>query len=212
VEYDPASQWYNASLTIGAGWIKDGGRLSYHTAAQMPDKVRSQFDRLGFNARLLENEGKLELWDWYSCTLGRKSTEKLAMESLRVADMSIWWAKHRMHAAPTPDTLRIVDDVSSMARVNEEKSWVDFIVSRVVPSAAMLKSTRLIGMIRGTHSDWAYKTLEAAHDGIIDIRLKESGDEPKELIRIRTMRNVGFDRKWHELKLGKKLDISLGDA
>jgi KaiC/GvpD/RAD55 family RecA-like ATPase len=85
-------------------------------------------------------------------------------------------------------------------------------VSRVVPSASLLKSTRLIGIIRGTHSDWAYKTLEAAHDGIIDIRLKESGDEPKELIRIRTMRNVGFDRKWHELKLGKKLDISLGDA
>lgn len=54
VEYDPASQWYNASLTIMAGWLKTGGTGTYHTYAQPPDDVRSQLRRLGVDSNTPE--------------------------------------------------------------------------------------------------------------------------------------------------------------
>ncbi len=57
--------------------------------------------------------------------------------------------------------------------------------------------TSLFVLIRGVHSEWLYRTLEAAHDGIIDFRLDEAGEETRNLIRVRSMQNVGFDSRWH---------------
>jgi len=209
VEYDPASQWYDASLTILAGWLETGGKVSYHATAQSPEKIRSQLERLGLNSDESENAGNLEIWDWYTCMLGRKSQERLFIDSLKVADLSIWWSKHRMAGQPTPNVLRIVDDLSGLARANDEKTWVEFMVTRVIPSASVLKSTRIVGVISGVHSDWAYKTLEAAHDGIIDLKLEEAWEETRVLMRIRSMRNVGFDRHWHRLSFSDNFEVSL---
>lgn len=209
IEYDPASQWYDASLTILAGWLKTGGKVSYHAIAQSPEKIRGQLDRLGLNSTESENAGNLEIWDWYTCMLGRKSQEKFSIDSLKVADLSIWWSKHRMVGQPTPSVLRIVDDLSGLARANDEKTWVEFMVTRIVPSAAVLKSTRIVGVISGVHSEWAYKTLEAAHDGIIDLKLEEAGEETRVLMRIRSLRNVGFDRRWHRLSFADNFEVSL---
>lgn len=209
VEYDPASQWYNASLSIAVGWIQSGGTVSYHSVGQSPDKVRSQLQRLGLKTSELEQNGKLEIWDWYTCMLGRKSQERLAIDSLKVADLSIWWSKHRMTGEKTPHVLRIVDDLSGLARANDEKTWVEFMVTRIVPSAALLESTRIVGVIREIHSDWAYKTLEAAHDGIVDLKLEEAGEETRILIRLRSMRNTGFDRRWHRLSFDQNFGASI---
>jgi len=43
--------------------------------------------------------------------------------------------------------------------------------------------------------------LEATVDGIIDFT--------RDLIRIRSMRNVGYDREWHELKIGENFEVTL---
>lgn len=61
----------------------------------------------------------------------------------------------------------------------------------------------------GYHSDWVYKAVEAAVDGIIDFKLDDSGEEPQNLMRIRSMRNVGYDGKWHGLKVGENLEVTL---
>jgi len=38
---------------------------------------------------------------------------------------------------------------------------------------AMPKETAIRGIIGGIHSDWVYKNLEAAVDGIIDFKLED---------------------------------------
>ena len=189
--------------------MQTGGRVSYHAAGQSSEKVRSQLEKLGVDPTKLETDGKLEIWDWYTAMLGRKPQEKLFIDSLRVADLSIWWSKHRLSGPPTPEVLRIIDDLSSLARYNDEKTWVDFMVTRIVPSAAAQKSTRIVGVIKGIHSEWAYKTLEAAHDGIIDLKFDEVGEETRVSMRIRSMRNVSFDRRWHGLNFDDKFHASI---
>jgi len=75
VEFDSSSQWYNATYTITAEWLRQGGKVDYWLAAQPPDKMRSQLRKLGLpNLEEFEESGKLELWDCYTCQLGRKST------------------------------------------------------------------------------------------------------------------------------------------
>jgi len=63
--------------------------------------------------------------------------------------------------------------------------------------------------VRGVHSDWAYRRLEDAYDGIIDFKLDELSDPPRNLMRIRSMRDVGFDGRWSQLKMAENLEISL---
>jgi hypothetical protein len=61
IEFDSASQWYNASFTITAGWLKQGGKVDYWIAAQPPEKMRSQLRKLGISN--VEELGKRETRD-----------------------------------------------------------------------------------------------------------------------------------------------------
>jgi KaiC/GvpD/RAD55 family RecA-like ATPase len=220
-EYDPTSSWYGASLSIAAGWLKAGGVVTYGVATQPPENVRSQLAQLGLDVAQLEAEDKLRVFDWYTATLGRKSNEKYAFYSLKAADLSVLFAKYLMatqeagkavDAIPpqaTPEWLRILDDMSCLGRFNEEKSWIEFIRTRMIPIASLWKSTGIAGIIRGIHSDWAYKSLEAACDGVIDFKLDEAAEEARSAIRIRSMRNLGFDTKWHPLTVDENYEVTL---
>ena len=162
VEFDAASQWYNASVTIAAGWLADGGAVRYGVAARTPNKLRSQLNRLGLDVEELESGSKLIIHDWYTCTLGQKSKEKYAMDSLKVADLSIFFSKHMMGSGPngfdgpeavplSSELLRITDNLSSLVRFNCEKNWVEFTLARRIPSASVTKSILLLGLIQGLH-------------------------------------------------------------
>ena len=52
-----------------------------------------------------------------------------------------------------------------------------------------LKNTKAIGLggLRGVHSEWVYKTLESAHDVIIEFKLDERGRGIKNMMRIRSI-------------------------
>ena len=65
------------------------------------------------------------------------------------------------------------------------------------------------GLMDGLLSDWAYKQLESAHDGIIDFKIDKTSDPHRNQMRIRTMRNVPFDGSWHQLKTSKNFEVKL---
>jgi KaiC/GvpD/RAD55 family RecA-like ATPase len=63
--------------------------------------------------------------------------------------------------------------------------------------------------MRGIHSDWVYRLLEGSVEGVVDFELDESGEETRNIIRFRRMRNVSFDSRWHPLKIGKNFEVTL---
>jgi len=218
VEYDPTSAWYQASMSIAAEWLREGGTVTYGVTSQPPENVRSQLKQLGIDVAHLEADDKLRVFDWYTATLGRKSNERYAFYSLKAADLSVLHAKYMMASGdsielirptPSPDWLRILDDVSCLARFNEEKSWVEFVRTRLIPISSLWTSTGIGGVIRGLHSEWVYKNLEAAVDGVVDIKLDDTAEEARSMMRIRSMRNVGFDARWHPLKIAETSDVSV---
>ena len=210
VEYDPASQWYNASITMAAGWLRSGGRVAYNAAAQSPDKIRSQLKSHGIDTAEFETNGKFTIIDFYTATLGQKSKEKQAVDSLKVADMSIYVAKNVMQGQQEPDVLRLTDDHSVLSRFNDEKMWVEFLLTRSVPSVTMTSQIGVRAVMKNVHSDWVYKKLEGAHDGTLEFKLEEVGNTSKDLLRIKTMRNAAFNREWHELKIRENFEVAVG--
>ncbi len=208
VEFDPRSQWYNASLTIAAGWLKTGGTVTYVAFMQPVDEILAQLTRLGIEVEQHEKNEKLRIMDYYSATLGKKPKEKYAAGPLKVADLSITLSRDVMRGPPAPNTLRIMDNTSALARFNEEKSWVEYLLTRGIAASYMRKWTSIRAIIKGVHSDWAYKQLEAAHHGVIDFKLEESGEETRNLLRISNMRNLGFNSKWHPLKINENFEVT----
>lgn len=209
VEFDPASQWFNASISMMAGWIRSGGKIAYNVAAQPVERVRSKLKGLGLDPEKLENGGSLRLFDWYTTTLGKKSNEIFVQTSLKVADMSIQFAKEQVPGPPIPEWLGIMDNASVQARFNDEKAWIEFALTRAIPASYTRQSTSIDGILKKAHSEWAYTQLEAAYDGVIDFKLEEEGKSAHDVIRIRSMRDVLYDRDWHELKIRSNFDVSI---
>lgn len=209
VEFDPASQWLNASIFMAAEWLRKGGGVGYTALAQSPEKVRSRLKRRGVIVEQLEKGDTLVIIDAYTTTLGKKSIEKYSAESLRAQDLSILFSQEVIKLHHEPEFLRIIDNGSVMARYNDEKSYVEFVVSRVMPVAPAIESTAVIGIISGLHSEWVYKNIEASVDGIVDFRLDEAEGEIRDFVRIRTMHDVGYDKHWHQLKIGENFEVTL---
>jgi len=210
VEFDPTSEWYYSSITMAAGWLESGGIVSYNTTIHPPSKIRSQLSLLGLKPETLEREGSLEIWDWYTVTLGQKSAEPLTVDSLKVQDLSITFGKlmKRELGGPAASVLAIMDNYSCLARFNDEKAWVEFMLTRNIPSGRGIGCV-VDAIIRGLHSEWVYKNLETAYDGVIDFRLEDTDEGTRDLVRIRSLRNIHFDRKWHKLSTGEKFQITL---
>lgn len=209
LRYYTPDRWYNASITIAAGWIRSGGKVEYYVNVQPPDDVRLQLNRLGLNAELLEKEDKLRIWDSYTVALGQKSREKYSYDSLKVADLSIQYARDFMRLESTPEVLVVSDNFSVLDRFNDEKVWVEYALSRAIPGRKLTMRTAVRGIMKGVHSDWVYKQLEGAVQGIIDFKVEDVGTGTKNLIRVRSMRNVGFDSEWQSLKVSENFEVTL---
>jgi KaiC/GvpD/RAD55 family RecA-like ATPase len=209
VEFDPASEWFNASLTIAAGWVKDGGSVSYITHSQSPNDVRSQLRKLGLAVEELERTDRLWITDLYSASIGQKSKERFSVESLKVADLSLYIGREAMADSPTPEFLVVSDNGSVLDRFNAEKNWVELYLTRPIPMSKPRQMTQLMGLMSGIHSAWAYKQLEAAVEGIVDFKVEDMKGERRTLIGIRNMRNVRFDSRWHPLKNEENLEVTL---
>ena len=198
----------------------------YHVSALPPDRVRNQLERLGV-VGINELEGttprpRLAVNDWYEAAIGRTVEDSFAEEhkiftSLKVADLSIEWGQWMIgekssrnpYQQPGAPVLRILDNLSCLSRFNDEKAWVEFVIRRILPRATTWHQVTFIGLTAGLHSDWVYKTLEGVADGVIDFKLKETSEEALDLMRIRTMRGVSFDRRWHSLKISESSEITL---
>lgn len=209
VEFDPASQWYAASVTIGAGWLKTGGTVTYTAFAQPPENVRAQFRSLGVDVDALEKDERLVIFDNYSITLGRKSNEKYSAQSLKAADLSITFSREVMRAEPVPELLTIVDNTSTLARFNDDRAWVEFLLTRGIPATFLTKSRTIAGVSTGVHPELVYKQLEGAADCVIDLKLDAESDPPRNLIRIRSMRSARFDGRWREITYSDTSGITL---
>jgi KaiC/GvpD/RAD55 family RecA-like ATPase len=208
VEFDPASQWYNASISIATEWVRTGGTVGYNALGQSPDVVRLQLDRLGLTADQLERNDKLILNDFYTSTLGQKSKEKYAY-SLKVADLSIQFSQDIMRRPSIPSWLGIWDNISALARFNDNRAWVEFILTRGIPTASIRERTIIRGIMKGIHDDWIYKQLEGASDGVVDLGIEETSEGIINMIRIRNMRHVPFDSRWHPLSIGENFEVTL---
>ena len=230
VEFDPDSQWYAVAATIAVRYLQAGGRVAYVDVTRPPDVVKGELGRVGLDFEATVKEGRLRVDDWYTATLtgGRISAEQekdvlepidggTRLRSVKVADISVEWLRLFKYGPRPfdvtetwpPGALTILDSASELMRFNEEGVYLEFVITRAFPNERKAKRIRFGGIARGVHSESFYKRMEAASDGIIDLRVMERDDEAKNLIRVRSLKGQRHDARWHEIEIGKNGDAHL---
>ena len=53
-----------------------------------------------------------------------------------------------------------------------------------------------------------HRRLEAASDGVIDFKVDETNDPPRQMMRVKSMRPVGFDGRWHQLNVTENMEVA----
>lgn len=133
----------------------------------------------------------------------------MRLQSLKVADLSVEWLRlsksgprpYDVVETWPPGALNMIDNASELMRFNEENAYLEFLISRGMPNERRAKRIRIGGIARGVHTESFYKRLEGASDGIIDVRVMERDDEPKNFLRIRSLKGQPHDARWHEIKI-----------
>jgi KaiC/GvpD/RAD55 family RecA-like ATPase len=236
VEFDPESQWFSVAVTIAARFCRPDQRVCYLAMERSLEDVKDTFAALGVDVTTAIKNGYLVVEDWYSATLtGGRTSEPagaqasifepieggLRVRSLKIADLSLEWLRTSKSGARAPydivefwpeGSLIVAESFSGILRFNEEKAFVEWMESRVNPEERKRRSITIQGLVRGIHSDWLYKRMESASDGIIDLRVMEREEETKNLIRVRSLKGQPHDSRWHEIEIKSNGEAILVDS
>jgi KaiC/GvpD/RAD55 family RecA-like ATPase len=231
VEFDPASQWLAVAATIAAAYLRNGGRVSYGAILRPPETVKENLLALGVDVSTVSKEGRFWLIDRYSATLTGGRLEGgdpsggpfepiqggARFRSLKVADSSVQWLKELKQGHESwdviefwpPGALAVGESMSQMLRFNDEKPYLEFLISRGIPNERKAKRINLTGVLRGVHTESFYNQVENAYDGVIDLRVMERDEEAKNLLRIRSLKGQPHDARWHEIQIKRNGEATL---
>ncbi len=224
VEFDPDSQWLAVAASITAKTLMNNGLVLYAALARPVDDAGRDLSSLGIDVPRSFKEGRLRIDDFYTATLtGGRLHSNSPLEpyefglrrSCNIADFSIMQSKTRKELDegrsdpygpkefnPTqPGWLIISDSLSVLLRFNEERPFLEWLETREHRGVRLDKRINLEAFVRGLHSESFYKRVEAACDGVIDIRVLEQDGLPKNLLRLRTLKGQPHDNRWHEIEI-----------
>ncbi len=202
--------------------------MDYFATLRSPETVRENLRALGVDVSAVTGEGRFILDDWYSATLtggrldggGPSIFEPIdggiRVRSLKVADLSLESLKlSKQEPQPwdvaetlSPELL-LSESHSQMLRFNEEKPYLEWLISRAHPNNRRAKRNVFSGVVREVHTVAFYKQLESDCDAVIDLRVMERDEEAKNLLRIRSLKGQPHDARWHEIQIKRNGEATL---
>jgi class 3 adenylate cyclase len=220
VEFDPASLWYETSLTIAARALKERTKVEYHTFQHPPGDVAEAFARLGISVREFEKDGYLRIVDSYTQTL--EYEEKKAEDSYRIVKTvekpldlvrsADNWAKESKAGYTDEDMwwLHVDDDTGVVLQYNDEKTVIDKWRTGILPYSVRNRMTpHFIAFTRNAALDRFLSQFEVFCDGIIDLTTREEVGEVKNYLRLRLLRGRIFDSRLHQLQMAPNGEVGL---
>lgn len=200
IEYDPDSSYYQILESTVHDLLSTGQVVSFFDYTRFPDQVRQDLRALGSDIDAFEAQGRFHLYDGYSATLGTKSKEKFAFESLKVADLSLSLLKMTKDENPIKHDVGFSDNGSIGLRYNDEKVFLDFYATRVIPRIKLHDRISFSAFVSGVHSASFYKSMEDICDGVIDVKFDDSEGTPQTKLRMRAFKLGQFNGSWRRVK------------
>lgn len=213
IEFEPQSLWYETSFTLANHTLRHGIKTQYHTFMRSPGEIRNTLRKLGLDVFMLEKEKTLMLFDSYTVTTGLSLPENPKAPVNRSVSLLDWGesiVKEFKEGAPQGDEhLHIDDNTSVLLQYNDEKVFIDWWRTRLVPAVRASKGIGINSVVAGVASEAFYKKIESLSDGIIDFRSRDESGHVEQYMRVRMMRGITCDSRWRRLQLLKSGEVVL---
>ena len=197
--YDASSSWLSLILTMAAGLLKAGNVVNVITLATPPSQIRSELTRAVPNLGELESANRFFLADWHTWMTGRKSQEKVSMETLSLAKMSLDQSRFQRQLSPSYDFV-VADSASTILKYNDERAFMQWF-DRIVADVKLLKGIRLYGFLKKFHSEGLYTNIESIADGVIEFDYRERNGVLENAIRLKAIKGMAHPSDWRRLSI-----------
>jgi KaiC/GvpD/RAD55 family RecA-like ATPase len=204
--FDSDSVWPVLILNIIAGLLRRGTDVLYVVTSRKLADVRDDFRMHGLDTSQYEGDEHLVLSDAFTLKTGHPSSEKYALPSLNVADLSIISSKSLDQWQP--GSVRLFENVSEIVEASEEKSFLKFYrtwTSRLVSSGRIVVD----GFVRGVHSESLYNSVMTSADGVFELRTEELDGKLESVLRARSFKGGPVDTSKYVVRVNENLTVNL---
>ena len=175
------------------GLIKDDPAI-FLSPSELPDDVSRSMQTFGFDIEPYSKEDLFRIVDCYSWKVGERSTSKYALSSDRnyLLEVQINFDKARQNL----QNIRVVyDSLSDMVLLGEPAAMIrclQYLIARIRAS----KGYGFFTIAANTHDDKVMNQLRIRFDGIIEMKIDDSGKDLKRLIRIFSLKGAQHRTAW----------------
>lgn len=216
VEFDPQAVWFEVALTLVAQALRAGVPTDLHLFQRSPRDVVRVLQGLGLEPAALRSSGALRIIDTFHPQTGLGPRESSAGPEpvFTTMQLSEWGAVAERHFAegiPSAERGRfhIDDNMQALARYNSEDEILDHWRTRVLPMFRASESILLNAISFQTLSPSFYPRFESLCDGVLEVRVVESGDRIDQRIRLRSLRGGRVDTRWRALRVTERGEATL---
>jgi len=214
IEFEPKSIWYEASLTIAEQALKTGIKTEYHTFQRAPNEIRKALAKLALDPGAIEAKGDLVVIDSHTVQTGFGQPETLGdlvSQSVKLSDWSIGFVK-QLKAGLKDEEMRwlhVDDNTSILLEYNQEKDFIDFWRTRVIPYNRACESVLVWSMVSGVASEAFYRKLESLCDGVLEFKSAEREGSLGQFVRVSSIRGRTVDSRWRRLKCQDNGEVTM---
>ena len=174
--------------------LKTDETCVYVTTSETPEEIELSMKKLGLDIRPYEEKNKLLIVDGCSWKLGRKSSSNYAVDGQHnyLTSMSIAINKAKKNFVKI---CFVFDSISELVALSDKDSTINFL--QVLTAKIRLEGGKaLFTVASGAHEDYFMNLLRLTFDGILEMKLDDSGNELKRLLRVFSLKRIKHKTNW----------------
>lgn len=179
-----------------------GESCVYVTTGETPDEIQTSMKKLGLDIEPYKEKKMVSIVDGCSWKLGIGPSDKYSIESQQdyLTAISI---KIKRATQGLKNIRFILDSVSELTALSSQQAVLNFL--QVQTARIRLDQGKAIFTIAsGAHDDHFTNLLRVVFDGIIEMKIDESGKEIKRLLRIFSLKGATHKTTWTSFEITSK--------
>jgi len=174
----------------------------YVTTNETPREIETSMKTFGLEIGQYEKKKMVRIVDGCSWKLGRESLSEYAVDSQQdyLTAISIKIKKARQNL----NNIRLIfDSVSELIALSNQDAVLNFL--QVLTARIRIdKGKAIFTVASGAHDDHFMNLLRLIFDGILEMKVDDSGKEIKRLLRIFSIKGIKHNTSWTPFKITDK--------
>jgi KaiC/GvpD/RAD55 family RecA-like ATPase len=174
----------------------------YVTTNETPDELETSMKTFGMDIRPYKEKEMVRIVDGCSWKLGKSASSEYAVDSqqnyLTAISIKVKKARLRFKQARL-----IFDSISELAALSNSDAVLNFL--QVLTARIRSDGGKAIFTVAsGAHDDHFMNLLRLIFDGIIEMKVDDSGKEIKRLLRVFSLKGVRHKTSWTPFEINDK--------